>query len=393
MKTVILLLLFAAVAHGFIRIPLTKVDKTIRRRLHEQGATKKDTDALSTKYANKVAAPGEYLKDYMDAQYYGPISIGTPPQNFTVVFDTGSSNLWIPSSTCSWTDIACLIHNKYDHEKSTTYLKNGTKFEIKYGSGSMSGFLSNDIVAVGSVKVKHQVFAEATKEPGIAFIAAKFDGILGMGYPTISVDNVVPVFDNMVLQKAVTAPLFSFYLSKDPDAKVGGEIILGGSDPKYYKGDFHYVPVSKQGYWQFQMSALTVDMKSGPLPLCNGSCKAIADTGTSLIAGPTDLITKIQLAIGAIIIPVTGEGIVVCSEIPNMPNVTITLNGKDFVLTAEDYVLKVTAAGQTECLSGFLGLDVPAPAGPLWILGDVFIRKYYTEFDRGNNRVGFAIAV
>jgi saccharopepsin len=110
-------------------------------------------------------------QDFMNSQYFTNITIGTPPQSFRVVLDTGTSNLWIPSVQC--TSIACFLHAKYDSTQSSTYKANGTAFSSPYGSGTVEGFVSQDKVEVGDLTIQNQLFAEATKEPGLAFAFGK----------------------------------------------------------------------------------------------------------------------------------------------------------------------------------------------------------------------------
>lgn len=333
--------------------------------------------------------PEEPLDNYLDAQYYGPIEIGTPGQNFNVIFDTGSSNLWVPSSKCPFWEVACRLHNRYNSDESSTYKANGTKFEISYGSGSMSGFLSSDTTCIAGVCVTDQTFAEATHEPGLAFIAGKFDGILGMGFPQISVLGVNPVFNNMIDQGVVEEPIFSFWLNRDPTDEIGGELILGGSDPNYYTGNMTYVPVERQGYWEIKMDSM--ELMANEVG-CMGGCTAIVDTGSSLLVGPTAETNAINKMIGGVeLIPGTGQYQIDCAKIGTLPDIDFIIGGTKFTLVGQDYVLQITQFGQTQCISGFMGLDLPM--GPWWILGDVFIGKFYSEFDMGGSRVGFATAV
>lgn len=385
MKAVFVLaiaLALAAPALGMVRIPIVK-KKSLVENIYALGMQHSVGQLgpqlmMGTQYTAE-GAKSVVVNNYQNAQYYGQICLGTPCQNFEVIFDTGSSNLWIPASNC--TD--CGSKPKYDATKSSSYVANGTAFNIRYGSGPVSGFVSQDDVTVGGLTVKNQLFAEVTDVAGLglAFSVGKFDGIMGMAFQTISVDDMPPVFKDMVAQKLVDEPVFGVFLSATSGTP--GELTLGGTDSSHYSGELTYVPLSSDTYWEVKLGGMTVNGKS-----VTNVQKAILDTGTSLLAGPTAEVKKIAAAVGAkpfFLNP--NEYTIDCSKISSLPDIVVTLAGKQYTLTGKDYTINVE---NVECLFGMTGIDVPAPAGPLWILGDVFIRKYYTVFDYGQQRLGFA---
>jgi len=213
------------------------------------------------------------------------------------VYDTGSSNLWVPSTRCSIFSLGCDFHTKYDETKSSTYTKNDTKFSIQYGTGSLEGVISQDDVTLGTLDVKQQGFAQATKEPGITFLVAKFDGILGMAWPRISVDGVPTVFEEMLAQGLLTAAQgrFGFWLNRTTSdgVGVGGELTLGGFDSSHYTGAINWVPLTNETYWEFALDELSI---GGQAYVQNA--RAICDTGTSLLAGPSAIMDEVNKELG-----------------------------------------------------------------------------------------------
>jgi len=342
------------------------MEKTVRQEMAAEGYTYTGLpeEDLPTVGANDIT-----FQDFQNAQYYGPITIGTPPQKFNVIFDTGSSNLWVPSKAAF---MPLNFHNKYDHTKSSTYVKNGTDFSIRYGSGSLKGVVSQDTVTLGSATIKNQLFAEATSEPGLAFKVGKFDGILGMAFQSIAVDGMQPAWYSAVGDQK----LFGVYLGGT--SGTGGEMTLGGTDSAHYTGDITYVPVSKARYWQVTVDSFSI----GNLTKVEG----IVDTGTSLLVAPPDVVSAFGKKIGATLV-MGKEWTIDCSKAAGLPDLDITIGGKNFPLKGSDYILNVSG----QCLLGMMGMDL-SREGLSLILGDVFIRKYYTVFDQGNARVGFAPA-
>lgn len=312
---------------------------------------------------------------------FSEISLGTPPQTFKVVLDTGSSNLWVPSSQC--TSIACFLHSKYDSSSSSTYKKNGTEFAIRYGSGSLSGFVSQDTLKIGDLEIKHQDFAEATQEPGLAFAFGRFDGILGLGFDTISVNKMVPPFYNALDQGLLDEPVFAFYLgdtNKEGDDSVA---TFGGVDKSHYTGEMINIPLRRKAYWEVDFDAITLGHNTAELE----DTGVILDTGTSLIALPSTMAELLNKEIGAKK-GFTGQYTVECDKRDSLPDLTFTLAGHNFTIGPYDYILEV----QGSCISSFMGMDFPEPVGPLAILGDAFLRRWYSVYDHGKGSVGLAKA-
>ncbi|CDW73218.1 cathepsin d [Stylonychia lemnae] len=346
------------------KIPLIKKDMTKEQYF----ALKERIENRS--YENKFLDNGLEshipVKDFMNTQYFVEAQIGTPAQTFTVVPDTGSSNLWVYSSKCS--ALVCWYHSKYDSSKSSTYKTNGEKFDITYGSGSINGFVSEDVTSFGGAQASMQ-FGEIEAVSGPSFYASQMSGILGLAYGSISVDKLPTFIDSSNLSDKS----FSFYLHENPDASY---MTIPGFDSEALNGqELQFHNVVEERYYSLNLTG----MKQGDQKVDATGYKAVIDSGTSVLVGPQPLVKQLI------------EGIVVspdCSNVSQLPDITFTIDETDYTLTPDDYILKLTEAGQTECVIGVMGQLFPE-SFKYFILGDTFMRKFYSFFDKNNNRVGF----
>lgn len=359
------------------------------------------TNALANKYMGAFAAAGfgeevqqvaevpfvqskheAPLTNYLNAQYFTEIELGTPGQVFKVILDTGSSNLWVPLQDCS--SLACYLHTKYDHDSSSSYKANGSEFAIRYGLGSLEGYVSQDTLAIGDLVIPKQDFAEATSEPGLAFAFGKFDGILGLAYDTISVNKMVPPVYNALAQGLLEEPQFAFYLGDtNKNEENGGLATFGGYDELLFKGSLTWLPVRRKAYWEVSFDGIGLGDEYAEL----AKTGAAIDTGTSLITLPLLLAEIINAKIGATKLW-SGQYQVDCDTRDNLPDLTLTLGGHNFTLTAYDYTLEVSGS----CILAFTPMDFPKPIGDLAIVGDAFLRRYYSVYDLKKDAVGLAPA-
>lgn len=213
-------------------------------------------------------------------------------------------------------------------------------------------------------------FGEVTHVSGVSFYASQMSGIMGLAYDTISVDGLKTFMDNADLEDKS----FSFYLK---DTSEESYMIIPGMDSENFSTiDTHKVVEEK--YWALQLDSIA----QGDKKIDASKYKAVIDSGTSLMVGPKEIIDPLI------------EGIKVsktCVGLRTLPDMHFVIDGTDYVLTPDDYVLKITQSGVTECLLGVESMEFPEGFN-YFIMGDVFMRKYPSYFNLNDNTVSFMVA-
>lgn len=374
--------------------------------------------------------------------YFGAIRIGLPnPQEFTVVFDTGSGHLFVPSRSCA--SESCRAHRAYDRDASGSAVDvaidgqvvgrdaEKDRVAIAYGTGEIEGHFvrervclpqaaaqaapahgstlllrSSSSAAGGAAATAASDFActevrtilatDMSPEP---FGAFRFDGVLGLGLAALALDPEFSFFGQMVRQHRGMAAQFGMFLARGDD--LPSEITLGGYDVRRMSGEPVWAPVvfPERGYWQVGVRSVRVGSET--LDVCaERKCIAVVDTGTSLLGVPRRVSRSLTWLLTRRVEEDPGQ--LDCTGHPG-PDVVFTLEGgAELRMGPEDYsrpaglrvVSNATDETQFVCRAQLLPVDSANLFGDsAWILGEPVLRKYYATFDWEGLRIGFAPAV
>jgi len=376
------------------------------------------------------------VHDCGDVEYSGVIGFGTPPQYFRMLFDTGSSDIWVSNSNCTSKTCENQHLEKFDSALSTSFVNLHENFEIEYADGSEAkGSQCTDTVSISkTLLIPAQRFGSMTNVS--MSTCAPVSGIVGLGLHDISVIGGNTVLDNIFQLGILNKPIFSLYLT---DQNGIGELIFGGTNTSHYEGCLVEVPVSSMsGYWEVPVNGFTLTSPAGYFTnyswlfnlstsdsdssdytwvelknqsfttTFNSSLPGIIDSGTSLIIGPyTDIAvifasygcecvffeningTLFLSPIDCIVGGMTRQldfGLVDCSVASvQVESLAFRMNNEFFELYNSELVIPVN--GTSFCM-----LALTTHNSSSWILGDPFLRSFYSVFNYLNHTVSFARA-
>eukprot|EP00747_Dinoflagellata_sp_TGD_P166298 gnl/TRDRNA2_/TRDRNA2_188895_c0_seq1.p1 gnl/TRDRNA2_/TRDRNA2_188895_c0~~gnl/TRDRNA2_/TRDRNA2_188895_c0_seq1.p1 ORF type:complete len:397 (+),score=79.64 gnl/TRDRNA2_/TRDRNA2_188895_c0_seq1:99-1289(+) len=356
-------------------------------RLTRKGSA---SGSISMRLVKREVAEMENEAVKMKTKYFGDVSLGTPAQVFSVVFDTGSANLMVPNEDCK--SEACRQHDRFNVPASSTSLRvncDGSQVEegmrpdkvtITFGTGEIVGRCIQDNICIDSFCSEGH-FISATSETTHPFLAFAFDGVLGLALPTMAQGPRFSLMQRMKDQRLLKKSLFSVYLS-DAEAEKS-EVTFGEIKQEHiHPGEevFWSDVARNSGYWEVKIKDIAIDGLAANI--CPG-CHVAVDTGTSQLAGPSRVIKSLTQKLG-----VKKD----CSNFHMLRPFGFLIgdHGEHILnLDPHDYV---TQKKDDSCDVALMSLDVPPPKGPLFVFGIPFLQKYYTIYDEEEKRVGFALA-
>ncbi|KAL3985923.1 Eukaryotic aspartyl protease family protein [Acanthocheilonema viteae] len=325
--------------------------------------------------------------EYMDVVYVFNITIGSPPQRFEIIPDTGSSDLWVISTDCN--DTLCIgndVHtkNRFQSSISSTYSSYDQNFSISYELGYSAGVLGIDQVSFTNFTIKKQIFGQANHLAHI-FGVLPIDGIMGLAWPALSSFHVTTPIENIIDE--FDFPMITIYMSTHYESIMGddgGAITFGGYDLENCDTLINWVQLTSQTFWQFTIQG----MKAGTYK-SNSWQQAISDSGTSGLQIPAFLMRPIMKQINATYSFRYAAYVVDCVMQAIGPEIEIKIGGFFYTIRPVEYVQVQYSNGNQLCFFSALE-NFGIGFSPSWILGDAFIRSYCNVYDFGNGRIGFA---
>ncbi|KAF2415595.1 acid protease [Tothia fuscella] len=331
----------------------------------------------------------------IDLQWFGTLDVGTPPQKFSVVFDTGSTDLLIPSTACTPQAGCVNTKTRAFNDKISPTAKNLTRrWSVTWGTGvgvsvtqeSCSGQVFTDTVSLAGYTIKDQSLGLITKQTPTLFGNTELEGIIGMGFKRSSSIGGTP-FLHTLIEKQKLPPIFSMYLT--PKAIGNAQLTIGGIDESKHQGKINYLPIEAgRGYWNvstgFQKIAVNgVDVSELSVKY------AIADSGTSNMVAPARDAMAIYAMIHKNITMLDRRGAfgVDCSLVTQLKAViTITMGGVPYTIPTKEFIV-----GPFPGRPGMCQTLINSPKGvDFWIIGGSLLKYYYSVWDIGNRKLGFA---